>query len=142
MMKPLFQIALLASLVWIPFTSSATTPSHPIEIKLQQAVDGNCDGIVSESSERKFAIPGACILYTITATNHGNEAVFNITLSGKIPQYTKLFSPLPARSNKSSSAAMLINSSMNKEPLLQQVFSRLDPGEEQAIVMKYTVRIL
>ncbi len=138
-MKPLYQTATLISALWLPCSVSATTHAHPVEIKLQQAIDEHCDGT---TSGRQLAIPGACILYTVTATNYTDETVFNVVIKGKIPAYTQLFDSLLISSNQPSSPAVVIYSATHNEPIIQQLFSRLDPGKDQSIIMEYRVKIL
>ena len=99
----LAQISLLAACLLPLSNSNAITNAYPVSISLQQAVDKNCNGNVQD---KQLAIPGACILYTITATNLGDTPVFNIRLSGKIPKHTRLYSPLREKTGASSDRSL------------------------------------
>ncbi|MCK5809694.1 MAG: hypothetical protein KAH00_01330 [Cocleimonas sp.] len=71
----------------------AVSSESALSVRLQQAVDANCDGISDHpfSSDGPFIIlPQQCVNYKITAENHSNQALSSIILTGKIPPYTQL----------------------------------------------------
>ncbi len=135
----LTQIGFLTGCLLAISNSNASPHSSLVKISLQQAVDKNCNG---NTKNRQLAIPGACIVYTITATNLSDAPVFNIRLSGKIPKHTKLVRRLSVNESSPSKETILTNNSETGEPMIQSLFSRLDPGSEHSILMQYTVRIL
>ncbi|MEE9351880.1 MAG: hypothetical protein V3U78_06435 [Thiotrichaceae bacterium] len=140
-------ISLFTGCLLVISNSYATPQSNSVKVSLQQAIDKNCNG---NTENRQLAIPGACIVYTITATNLSDAPVFNIRLSGKIPKYTKLYKkPLsklykqPNINNDNSLEETILTSNpATGEPLIQSLFSRLEPGHAHSITMQYTVRIL
>lgn len=132
------QVLLLSTSLLIPATNHAASHSKIITISLDQAVDKNCDG---KTSTDFLALPNSCILYTITATNYGKSPVFNISLQGKIPKHTKLYDLIPPTANHAVTATV-VKKSKSGRASIQQEFERIEPGENNAIIMQYTVKIL
>jgi hypothetical protein len=85
---------LVIAFLLIPFAPLQAAVSDPaITVRLQQAVDANCDGIRDSafSSSGLFTIlPQQCVIYKISAHNFSSQSLSNILLTGKIPQYTQL----------------------------------------------------
>jgi len=136
-MKPAYLLAqtgLLASSYLLMAASSyaTSTANNPIIISLQQTTDQNCDGQADEGVQ--LPTPNSCIIYTVVATNISHKRIFNIRLSGKIPTYTKLYSPLKGN--------MQLVRSDEGELLVQSLFNPLEPGEEHSAIMRYVVQIL
>ncbi len=83
----------IVAVLLMPFASIQAASEPALSVRLQQAVDANCDGISDNafSSDSQFIIlPQQCVIYKITAQNHSNQHLTNIILTGKVPQYTKL----------------------------------------------------
>ncbi|HFC92707.1 MAG TPA: hypothetical protein ENJ51_07830 [Leucothrix mucor] len=81
----------------MPFASiqAQAASESALSVRLQQAVDANCDGVSdnafsSKPSSQFIILPQQCLIYKITAQNHSNQPLTNIILTGKIPQYTQL----------------------------------------------------
>ena len=79
----------------MPFASIQAASEAALSVRLQQAIDTNCDGISdnafsSKPSSQFIILPQQCVIYKITAQNHSNQHLTNIILTGKIPQYTQL----------------------------------------------------
>ena len=85
---------LIIAFLLMPITPiQAETSKSAITLRLQQAVDANCDGISDSafsSSSQLTILPQQCVNYKITAKNSSHQSLANIILTGKIPQYTQL----------------------------------------------------
>jgi uncharacterized repeat protein (TIGR01451 family) len=67
-----------------------TTNSSDVNIRKEQALDVTCNGIPDFAySYADFdAEPGQCVLYRLTATNTGAEAVMNVRIQDATPAFT------------------------------------------------------
>lgn len=128
---------LLAALLSISLQSYIIyAHASPVEISLQQAIDSNCDGITEEKLQ---ATPGACIIYSITTTNNSNSTLYNLNISGRIPEYTRLYQPIILEDN------MLTHKSTQIEKdnhIIKSQLGKLEPGENHAVVLRYAVQVL
>ena len=67
-----------------------TTNSSEVSIRKEQALDVTCNGLPDFAySYADFdAEPGQCVLYRLTATNTGAEAVMNVRIQDATPAFT------------------------------------------------------
>ena len=119
----------------------AVASEAALSVKLQQAVDANCDGISDNafSSDRSFtALPQQCVNYKITAQNHSSQALSRIILTGKIPPYTQLKPNSLSAYEKGTSKSIVTYQSANSAQVKAEL-TTLAPFK--TIVMVYSVRI-
>jgi uncharacterized repeat protein (TIGR01451 family) len=65
-----------------------------VTLSKKQGLDADCNGIVDGSlttGQISNAIPGACLVYEITATNTGSAAVNELFINDSTPSFTKYF---------------------------------------------------
>jgi len=80
-------------------TDTTTVRFGQVRLVKEQALDANCDGDNADVGDSAFtqalmaAKPGECIIYRITATNEGSQAVTGVVLYDSIPTYTSLQVP-------------------------------------------------
>jgi uncharacterized repeat protein (TIGR01451 family) len=67
-----------------------TTNNSDVSIRKEQAVDTNCDGTpeTAFSTSASPAEPRHCVIYRLTATNTGVQAVMNVRIQDATPAYT------------------------------------------------------
>lgn len=77
-------------------TDVTTVNVGQVRLVKLQGLDANCDGDLNDTDDLSLratnisAKPGACIVYDITATNEGNQAVTNLVISDTVPTYTTM----------------------------------------------------
>jgi len=73
-------------------TDTSTVISGQVTLTKMQALDASCDGtadgVFAQSNITTGAIPGACILYQITAANVGTAAINTLEISDATPANT------------------------------------------------------
>lgn len=75
-------------------TESTTVIAGNVSLEKKQALDSDCDGVISDETVTTFAatsinaLPGQCIRYEITATNIGSADADTIVVSDATPTYT------------------------------------------------------
>jgi hypothetical protein len=80
-------------------TDTTNVIGGQIRLDKAQALDADCNGTADTAfaAGNISALPGACIMYSIVATNEGVSAVTGITINDATPAFTKLaVSPSPA----------------------------------------------
>jgi hypothetical protein len=82
-------------------TDTTNVIGGQIRLDKTQALDADCNGTADAAFavSNINALPGACIMYSILATNEGVSAVTGITINDATPAFTKLAvgpSPAPA----------------------------------------------
>ncbi len=80
-------------------TDNTAVMAGSLGISKEQALDANCDGVAdtgfSAADIQIGSIPGACVLYKITATNTGTEKLINLLINDATPPYTVYYISLP-----------------------------------------------
>jgi len=76
-------------------TDTSTVRYGQVRLVKEQALDANCDGTEDGAFTQALmaAKPAECIVYRITATNEGSQAVTGVVLYDAIPTYTTLQVP-------------------------------------------------
>ncbi|WP_394753700.1 beta strand repeat-containing protein [Crenothrix sp.] len=78
---------------------TTTVVDGSIVLLKEQALDAACDGgetVFTTGTITTGAVPGACIVYRITATNSGTVNVTNLLITDNTPVFTKYDSSTPA----------------------------------------------
>lgn len=131
----------IIALLLMPFASIQAASESALSVRLQQAVDANCDGISDNafSLDNQFIIlPQQCVIYKITAQNSSNQHLTHIILTGKIPQYTLLKpNSISVYENGKSRPAVAYQSSDSAQ--VKAELTTLAPFK--SIVMTYSVLI-
>lgn len=133
----------IIALLLMPFASIQAASESALSLRLQQAVDANCDGIsdnafLSKSSDQFIILPQQCVIYKITAQNSSNQQLTHIILTGKIPQYTLLKpNSISVYENGKSRPAVAYQSSDSAQ--VKAELTTLAPFK--SIVMTYSVLI-
>jgi trimeric autotransporter adhesin len=69
-----------------------TVIAGELRLLKEQALDANCDGVPDagyvQSNITTGAVPGACIIYRITATNAGTSNITSVVVSDATPAFT------------------------------------------------------
>jgi hypothetical protein len=85
---------LLIVLLLTPLTTvlAVFSPSESVSIELRQAVDASCDGLNDQpySLNKPLSIfPQQCVMYKVSIKNISKEALYELVLKGRIPDYTQ-----------------------------------------------------
>ena len=107
----------------------------PVTVNMQSAIDQNCDGLAESSAK---AVPGACIIYTLTTINNSSKPVYNLRIDGQIPEHTRLFQHIWL--DHDIFAYPEAGTDRDKTHVSIQL-KKLDVGREHAIILQYAVRI-
>ncbi|MDO9178871.1 MAG: hypothetical protein Q7U16_11260 [Agitococcus sp.] len=77
-------------------TDTTNVIGGQIRLDKEQALDAACDGNndAAFSNANINALPGACIMYRIVATNEGVSPVTNVVINDTTPSFTTLFNKL------------------------------------------------
>jgi uncharacterized repeat protein (TIGR01451 family) len=78
-------------------TDTTNVIGGQIRLDKEQALDAACDGVADGagfSNANINALPGACIMYRIVATNEGVSPVTNVVINDTTPSFTTLFNKL------------------------------------------------
>jgi uncharacterized repeat protein (TIGR01451 family) len=85
---------------------STTVIAGELRLLKEQALDANCDGTpdtaFGQADIGAGAVPGACVIYRITATNQGTANVTSVVVSDATPAYTVYFEPSAGTAANSS----------------------------------------
>ncbi len=110
---------------------------NDVQLQMEHAIDQQCDGITDTTAK---AIPGNCIIYTVTAINTSNTIYRNISISAHIPEHTTLVQAYRYSHNKQP----LPSTTSNNTDGIKLIETRLDalkPGEANEISVHYSVKI-
>jgi uncharacterized repeat protein (TIGR01451 family) len=71
---------------------STTVIAGQLRLLKEQALDANCDGVpdtaYGQANITVGAVPGACVIYRITATNAGTSNITSVVVSDATPAFT------------------------------------------------------
>ena len=109
-----------------------------IQLQLTQKPDIDCDGTPEETDH---VSPGSCIIYEIVALNTDVKAHRNITVSARIPEQSILVHPYQ-RISDNTPIDSIIKQGANGIRLLKTQLETLQPGNENKIILHYSVRVL
>ncbi len=88
---------------------STTVIAGELRLLKEQALDANCDGAPDtgyvQSNITAGAVPGACVLYRITATNAGTSNITSVVVSDATPAFTVYRNVPPASTTVGSIVA-------------------------------------
>ena len=78
-------------------TDTTNVIGGQIRLDKEQALDAACDGNndAAFANANISALPGACIMYRITATNEGVSPVTTVLINDTTPSFTTLFDKVP-----------------------------------------------
>ena len=112
--------------------------SGEVELILTQKPDIDCDG-VPEKTDR--VAPGSCMIYEIQALNMDDKVHRNILVSTRIPEHSILVHPY-ARLDDGDPVDSIIKQGSNGIRLLKTRLDTLQPGPENKVTLRYSVRVL
>ncbi len=125
-------------------TDNTVVMAGSLGVSKEQGLDSNCDGVAEgafgAADLGTGSIPGACILYKITATNMGTENVINVLLNDATPPYTVYYSstPMPPAASTVGSVSLVPSPSQNGKIIAN--VGILTPG--QSAVLTFGVQIV
>ena len=93
-------------------TDTTNVIGGQIRLDKTQALDAACDGTADTAYAvtNISALPGACIMYRITATNEGVSNVTGVTINDATPAFTTMFlTPAPVSSTGGAVTAPALN---------------------------------
>ncbi len=115
----------------ITVTDTAKVNNTNVVIIKEQAPDANpaCDGEPDAAYSRTSfpAVPGTCVLYKVTATNRGAEAVNHVVIDDRAPGFTvflRIQNKLPVTKDGSAT----LNSIENSKDSVRATWDSLLPG--------------
>lgn len=127
-------LCLLSVLAVRPLAASTNTD---VQFEMQHAIDSQCDGTPDANAK---AIPGSCIIYSITAINTGNSVYRDVAISAHIPKHTTLVRPYRDQNNQHSLTSNTTYDT-NGVHLIETHLDVLQPGESNGISVSYAVKI-
>lgn len=133
--KTLYLVLIL--LLALSIQGSLHAQTSPVTVTLHAAVDKNCDGS-AETANTDTALPGSCIIYTLTTVNNSTAPIYNLNINGEIPKHTRLFQQLWL--DHDIFAYPQTRTDKNKSHISIRL-DKLEKGEENAIVLQYAVKI-
>ncbi len=88
---------------------STTVIAGELRLLKEQALDANCDGVpdtaYGQANITAGAVPGACVIYRITATNAGTSNITSVVVSDATPAFTVYRNVPPASTTVGSIVA-------------------------------------
>jgi uncharacterized repeat protein (TIGR01451 family)/fimbrial isopeptide formation D2 family protein len=124
-------------------TDNTAVMAGSLGISKEQALDATCDGVAdsgfSAADIKVGSIPGACILYKITATNTGTEKIINLLLNDATPPHTVYYisTPMPPAFSTVGTVSLSPSASQNGE-VIADVGTMLP---NQSVVLTFGVQI-
>jgi len=111
-----------------------------LDMQLSVQRDAFCDGRVQTQADKKAdktVAPDECILYRLELVNIGTEAAQQLNITTLIPEHTTLHHiARPSDASYKTQAVQQAN-----QASLRTYVERLEPGAEQAISLRYTVKV-
>ena len=129
----LTSLCLLSVLALKPLSAA----DNPIQLKLQRAMDNECDGIPDTTAK---AIPGSCIIYEITALNTSNTTYQNVVIAAQIPQQATLIQTYRYSHNQQALPSEIARRSGDTH-LIKTRLNTLRPGIANQVSVNYLVKI-
>ncbi|HIO93529.1 MAG TPA: hypothetical protein EYG68_11915 [Leucothrix mucor] len=135
----------LKHLLVVPFLtilfSTSVFSADKLSILLQQAVDTNCDGIITtpySSLPIQNVSPQQCVMYKISVKNISQEQLYNIVIHGNIPPNTQLL----ARSISFYKSDKLLVNNVAKSAYSAQINSQpITLSSQKIVTLLYSIRV-
>lgn len=108
-----------------------------VQLQMQHEIDKQCNGTADASAQ---AIPGSCIIYSVTAINTSNTTYRNVSISAHVPANTTLVQAYRYSHNQQLLPSTTLRDS-NGMRLIRTQLDALQPGEANKISVRYSVRI-
>jgi uncharacterized repeat protein (TIGR01451 family) len=106
----------------------------------QQALDANCDGVPDTAYQQTNitagAVPGACVIYQITATNAGTSNITNVVVSDATPAFT-LYRNIPPAS---TTVGTIVAPANGTAGTISATVGTLTPGQSAVIVFAVKIQ--
>lgn len=117
-----------------------TVIAGELRLVKQQALDANCDGVAdtgfSQSNITAGAVPGACVIYQITATNAGTSNITSVVVSDSTPAFT-LYRNNPAASTTVGTISAPANGTAGT---ISATVGTLTPGQSAVIIFAVKIQ--
>ncbi len=106
----------------------------------QQALDANCDGVPDTAYQQTNitagAVPGACVIYQINATNAGTSNITNVVVSDATPAFT-LYRNIPPAS---TTVGTIVAPANGTAGTISATVGTLTPGQSAVIVFAVKIQ--
>jgi uncharacterized repeat protein (TIGR01451 family) len=117
-----------------------TVIAGELRLVKQQAIDANCDGVAdtgfSQSNITAGAVPGACVIYQLTATNAGTSNITNVVVSDATPAFT-VYRNNPAASTTVGTITAPANGTAGT---ISATVGTLTPGQSAVIIFAVKIQ--
>jgi uncharacterized repeat protein (TIGR01451 family) len=117
-----------------------TVIAGELRLLKEQALDANCDGVPDtgyvQSNITAGAVPGACVIYRITATNAGTNNITSVVVSDATPAFT-LYRNVPPASTTVGSIVAPANGTAGT---ISATVGTLTPGQSAVIIFAVKIQ--
>jgi trimeric autotransporter adhesin len=117
-----------------------TVIAGELRLLKEQALDANCDGVPDtgyvQSNITAGAVPGACVIYRITATNAGAANITSVVVSDATPAFT-LYRNVPPASTTVGSIVAPANGTAGT---ISATVGTLTPGQSAVIIFAVKIQ--
>jgi uncharacterized repeat protein (TIGR01451 family) len=117
-----------------------TVIAGELRLLKEQALDANCDGVPDtgyvQSNITAGAVPGACVIYRITATNAGTSNVTSVVVSDATPAFTLYRNVPPA----STTVGTIVAPANGTAGTISATVGTLTPGQSAVIIFAVKIQ--
>ncbi|HWX55765.1 MAG TPA: hypothetical protein VN176_14350 [Verrucomicrobiae bacterium] len=116
-----------------------TVIAGELRLVKQQSLDAGCTGVAGAFSQANItagAVPGACVIYQITATNAGTSNITGVVVSDATPAFT-LYRNSPAASTTVGTITAPANGTAGT---IQATVGTLTPGQSAVIIFAVKIQ--
>lgn len=117
-----------------------TVIAGQLRLVKQQALDANCDGVADtafgQANITTGAVPGACVIYQLTATNSGTANITNVVVSDATPAFT-VYNNNPAASTTVGTITAPANGTAGT---ISATVGTLTPGQSAVIIFAVKIQ--
>jgi uncharacterized repeat protein (TIGR01451 family) len=117
-----------------------TVIAGELRLLKEQALDANCDGVADgafvQTNITAGAIPGACIIYRLTATNAGAANITSVVVSDATPAFTVYRNNPPA----STTVGTIVAPANGTAGTISATVGTLTPGQSAVIIFAVKIQ--
>ena len=117
-----------------------TVIAGELRLLKEQALDANCDGVpdtgYQQTNITTGAVPGACVLYRLTATNAGTSNITSVVVSDATPAFT-VYRNIPPASTTVGTISAPANGTAGT---ISATVGTLTPGQSAVIIFAVKIQ--
>jgi len=117
-----------------------TVIAGELRLLKEQALDANCDGVpdtgYQQTNITTGAVPGACVIYRLTATNAGTSNITSVVVSDATPAFTVYRNTPPA----STTVGTITAPANGTAGTISATVGTLTPGQSAVIIFAVKIQ--